>query len=647
MSDPNKFDGIHCRRHVGGYNPISNRKNRKLTDILRARRLRIGRSSNPNGSNSNNNVGSISDSLNFNSEASNLSAHRTTSNSHSGITRNNSINSYQSARSYRSIKSNGTALTNLSSSFGGGRGSISKSSKEKFYRNSKYDDEVSEGQLGINEKDLNSMNKHIPALKSYGKGATLRQHYYPEGGWGWVITFCCFLVELFTTGLQLSFSILYLEIIEYTGQEYTTSTTWLGSTNFSLSCFMAPLFVALCRRKSTRLISIIGGLVMSLSMLFTSFAKEFHQVFLSYGIMCGIGISMVRETATIMLSQYFKRRRELVEMFSGSGAGFGIALFSNVYSSGISSYGWRFGLQLISIPLISLFFLGLFYRSASLYHPQRRAILHLKDMSKRKGKDKNKSESKPPYFDFASLKIRSFRIVLVSTVFTSMGVYTPLFFFVPMAQKEGIQDNVILLQTFLGLGVSLGIFGFGFVVLSKSNQCLISRQYLVQTSIFGIAISIFALISVEGYHGYLLFTWMYGVFFGGYLYSLKVYTYERLRVKHFNRGWGFIRGVQSLPILTGIPISMYTNTGNSKSGFYFSSHPHFLEDLFYFVPEIVGVEDPLEEGDSTTPPPNKNCPKLIQISLWSFCHILSIMEDKVENISDLPLEALLALRHRK
>ena len=35
----------------------------------------------------------------------------------------------------------------------------------KLRRFSRYEDEISEGQLGINEKELNSMNKHIP-----GKG---------------------------------------------------------------------------------------------------------------------------------------------------------------------------------------------------------------------------------------------------------------------------------------------------------------------------------------------------------------------------------------------------------------------------------------------------------------------------------------------
>ena len=36
----------------------------------------------------------------------------------------------------------------------------------KLRRFSRYDDEISEGQLGINEKELNSMNKHIPGTFS-------------------------------------------------------------------------------------------------------------------------------------------------------------------------------------------------------------------------------------------------------------------------------------------------------------------------------------------------------------------------------------------------------------------------------------------------------------------------------------------------
>lgn len=48
-----------------------------------------------------------------------------------------------------------------------------------------------------------------------------------------------------------------------------------------------------------------------------------------------------------------------------------------------SKMGWRFGLQIVAVIVSSSFFMGLLYRSASLYHPQRRAILHLKNQRKK------------------------------------------------------------------------------------------------------------------------------------------------------------------------------------------------------------------------------------------------------------------------
>ena len=49
----------------------------------------------------------------------------------------------------------------------------------------------------------------------------------------------------------------------------------------------------------------------------------------------------------------------------------------------LRSLGWRLGLQSVTGVLATTFFLGTFYRSASLYHPQRRAILHLKQTRKK------------------------------------------------------------------------------------------------------------------------------------------------------------------------------------------------------------------------------------------------------------------------
>jgi hypothetical protein len=62
---------------------------------------------------------------------------------------------------------------------------------------------------------------------------------------------------------------------------------WLGALSACVSLFLSPLTVAVCNRKSTRLTAVMGGLVAALGFLFTSFASQFHQLFLSYGILVG------------------------------------------------------------------------------------------------------------------------------------------------------------------------------------------------------------------------------------------------------------------------------------------------------------------------------------------------------------------------
>ena len=62
---------------------------------------------------------------------------------------------------------------------------------------------------------------------------------------------------------------------------------WLGAMSMSVSLFVSPIIIGFCRRKSTRLTAVMGGLVTALGCLFTSFASQFHQLFLSYGAMIG------------------------------------------------------------------------------------------------------------------------------------------------------------------------------------------------------------------------------------------------------------------------------------------------------------------------------------------------------------------------
>ena len=99
--------------------------------------------------------------------------------------------------------------------------------------------------------------------------------------------------------------------------------------------------------------------------------------------------------------------------------------------------------------------------------------------------------------------------------------------------------------------------------------------------------SILAFTSVQGYQGYVVFVWVYGIFTGGYNYSLKMYIYEKVRARNFARAWGFVQCSQAIPNGLGIPIAGYINVGfGNKAGYYFSATCVLLGSVTLFLIDI-------------------------------------------------------------
>jgi len=69
------------------------------------------------------------------------------------------------------------------------------------------------------------------------------------------------------------------------------------------------------------------------------------------------------------------------------------------------------------------------------------------------------------------------------------------------------------------------------------------------------AVAQVALGSVQGYHGLVLASGLYGASLGGALYSLKMLALERLRARHFARSWALVQAAEALPILLGVPLT--------------------------------------------------------------------------------------------
>lgn len=83
------------------------------------------------------------------------------------------------------------------------------------------------------------------------------------------------------------------------------------------------------------------------------------------------------------------------------------------------------------------------------------------------------------------------------------------------------------------------MLGIGKMIVINLNIYIeLKSIYKINNDKNILGLSLLALSSVQGYHGYVLFVWLYGLCLGGFLYSVKMLTMERVRAKHFTRAWG-------------------------------------------------------------------------------------------------------------
>lgn len=139
--------------------------------------------------------------------------------------------------------------------------------------------------------------------------------------------------------------------------------------------------------------------------------------------------------------------------------------------------------------------------------------------------------------------------------------------------SRSVVNSSLYLYLIAGCSFGMGALLSGLLVVRASADCLISRKYLLQSSLIGMAaVSTTALLldgplTCSGPNNVLI--GMYATFLGAFFYISKMLVYERVRARFFARAWSFVSWAQSLPSLLGIPVVAYLNTRpefDGKSG---------------------------------------------------------------------------------
>lgn len=139
-----------------------------------------------------------------------------------------------------------------------------------------------------------------------------------------------------------------------------------GSLNF----LCGPLASYLCKRYGCRPIALLGSFLSVLGLFLTSFVKEPSKMYLTYGLLWGVGSGMSFVPTLMVLGQYFHRRFPIAVGIVSSGSGVGGLVSAPFINFLLKKIKWKNSLRVMSGCTLLLFICGLLYRPRNI--PQHR-----------------------------------------------------------------------------------------------------------------------------------------------------------------------------------------------------------------------------------------------------------------------------------
>lgn len=162
----------------------------------------------------------------------------------------------------------------------------------------------------------------------------------PDGGWGWVVVFASFLVNLIADGVTFSFGVIYVNFLEYFG-EGKAKTAWIGSLFMAMPLLSGPIASFLTDRYGCRKMCICGSILACIGFFASAFTPDMETLFFTFGVVSGFGLSLCYVAAVVIVAYYFEKRRSFATGLSVCGSGIGTFIFAPLTQFLLDTYGWR------------------------------------------------------------------------------------------------------------------------------------------------------------------------------------------------------------------------------------------------------------------------------------------------------------------
>ncbi|CDO96449.1 unnamed protein product [Kluyveromyces dobzhanskii CBS 2104] len=174
----------------------------------------------------------------------------------------------------------------------------------------------------------------------------------PEGGYGWVCCLCVTLVMFSTWGCNSAFGVFlafYLNNSTFPGASKYDYALIAGMTVF-LGQGLPPIVLVVMRIFGLKAPMYFGIVIMCLGFVLASYSVSLWQLYLTQGVLSGVGISFIFAPATTVLPGWFLKRRSFAMGLSLVGTGAGGVTYSLAVNKMIENTGnQKLALRILAI----------------------------------------------------------------------------------------------------------------------------------------------------------------------------------------------------------------------------------------------------------------------------------------------------------
>ncbi|KAF2442871.1 MFS general substrate transporter [Karstenula rhodostoma CBS 690.94] len=171
----------------------------------------------------------------------------------------------------------------------------------------------------------------------------------PNGGYGWMVVFCCSVTAFWSNGVINCWGVLQAALLDSSLRSVPTSTvSFVGSLSLALSAGLGIFVVQFMRWAGSRRTSMAGVCLMGASLISSSFcAAEVGALFATMGILAGLGMSMVYTVSNGLPVQYFSGHLGLANGIVKLGGGIGGCVLAVAIEAMYRRVGiaWTFRIQ--------------------------------------------------------------------------------------------------------------------------------------------------------------------------------------------------------------------------------------------------------------------------------------------------------------